>query len=350
MPIASFAEYQERVKNVKTPQEKSALVKDLLETDLDSLIQGVIAERLVDSGENIPEKILALKSKGMTSGGIQNYFKEMEGVEMSREQINRVMDRTRPEMEEWLKRPLARMYPIVFLDAMRFPVKDNGRTIKKCSYHMIGINTDGVKELLGIWIAETEGAKLWLAVLNELKSRGVEDILIACIDGLKGFPQAIEATYPNTTIQLCINHLTRSTSQYVRGKRKEEYYADLKEIYTAPTEEAGYAALQEMKKKWAEFAPFLERWEKEWGNLSAYFSYSPAVRRLIYTTNHVESLHSELRRVTNAVPVYPNDEYLKQTIWLAQRDITKKWVTPVLEWGEIIAQLSIQYPDRVLLY
>ena len=343
----TLAEYREKVRNIKTPDEKNRLVQELLNADLDALFE--TAESRSES-TSLPDKILALKSKGMTTGGIQAYLKEADGVNVSRKQVSIAMDEILPQMNDWLTRPLSRMYPIVFLDGMRFPVKDSGKTVSKCSYHMIGINPDGVKELLGFWISDSEGAKFWNQVLADIRNRGVEDILIACIDGLKGFPQAIEAVYPHTTVQLCINHLTRSTSQYVRGKRKEEYYADLKKIYNAPTEEAGYAELQQMKKTWSDFAPFLERWEKEWPRLSAYFSYSPAVRRLIYTTNHVESLHSELRRVTKAVPVFPNDEYLRQTLWLAQRDITRKWIAPISDWGEIVAQLSIQYPERVLLY
>lgn len=346
MQTLSNVEIQERLKTV---ENKSQFLKEILGTDFSAVMDEMIASR-VGSNEETEARILSLKGKGMTTGGIKAHLKEFDGLQISQGQIANAMENARIPMQDWSTRPLAKMYPIVFLDGMRFAVKDSGKTINKCSYHMIGINTDGVKELLGIWISDSEGAKFWGQVLNDIKNRGVEDILIACVDGLKGFPQAISATYPNTAVQLCINHMTRNSTRFLKGAHKEKMYADLKTIYTAPTEEAGLVALHEVQKNWPDFQPFLQRWEKEWAQIATFFSYSPAVRRLIYTTNHVESLHSEFRRVTNATTIFANDEHLRLTIWLAQRDITCRWVQPINDWGEIIAQLAIAYPERIDLF
>lgn len=340
---------KEKFKSLKTPAEQTAFMKELLGSSFDILLEAEVAERIGEK-PNATEKIQSLKSKGMTTGGIRSYMKEIEGVNVSREKISLAMEEGLPKMQEWLTRPLAKVYPIVFLDAMRCHIRENGKTVLRCSYHAIGINMDGEKELLGIWIADTEGAKLWQRVLTEMKNRGTDDVLIFCIDGLKGFSKAIETVFPKAVVQQCINHLVRNSSKFVTGKNKEKFCADLKDVYNAPTEEAGRQALEEMKAKWPDFVPFLKRWEKEWVEVAPFFSYTQPVRRLIYTTNPIESLHSIFRRALNARGVLPNEEAVIFTLWSEQLTIMRKWTgKPLKDWGTIIAQLSITFPDRNLL-
>ncbi len=311
-----------------------------------------LVDKVQTSNADVDAKIQSLKSRGLPPGEIEGHLKEVEGIEVSRRQVHQAMDQLIPDMQEWLNRPLERLYPIVFLDGMRVAVRDNGRTIKKCSYHMIGVNEDGQKELLGIWVADTEGAKFWSQVLTEVKNRGVEDILIACVDGLTGFPEAIEGVFPQTRVQLCINHLTRNTTKRIGGKNKERFYRDLKSIYTAPTEDAALDALQAVREKWgengAQFETCLKVWEEKWPDLSVFFGFTNEVRRMIYTTNYVESLHSQLRRKTRSTSWFSSDEKLRLALYAAQRDITRKWKdSPIKHWGEIYAQLTNMYPDRV---
>ena len=348
MEAFTFTDIQEKLKDLKSPEDQKGFLKELLGPSYELFVQNMESMPLTSKQADVKEKIQALKRKGMTTGGIRAYLKEAEGVELSREKISAASEEDIPRMHEWLTRPLSHTYPIVFLDGMHCSVKENGKTVTKCSYHALGINMDGEKELLGIWIADTEGAKFWGNVLLDLKNRGVEDILICCIDGLKGFSKAITDTFPKTTIQQCINHLVRGSSKYVTGKNKEKFCADLKEVYNSPTEEAGLVALEEMKKKWPDFEPFLRRWEKEWSELASFFSYPEPVRRLVYTTNPIESLHSEFRRVTKGIS--PNEEGLRFRLWDASRDITKKWSNkPISDWGTIIAHLSRIFDDRDLL-
>jgi len=340
---------KEKLKELKTPEEQSAFMKDLFGPSFDLLLDAQVAER-VGKQPSVTEKIQSLKSKGMTTGGIRAYIKETDGVNVSREKITAAMEEGLPKMQEWLTRPLAKIYPIVFLDAMRCHVKENGKTVLRSSYHAIGINMDGEKELLGIWVMNTEGAKFWANALLDLKNRGVKDILICCVDGLKGFSKAIESVFPQTVVQQCINHLVRNSSKFVAGKNKEKFCGDLQDVYNAPTEEAGQQALTDMKAKWPDFVPFLSRWEKEWKEIASIFSYAEPVRRLVYTTNPIESLHSIFRRALNARGVLPNEEALIFTLWNEQLFIMRKWAgKPIKDWGMIIAHLAIQFPDRDLL-
>ncbi len=340
---------KQKLKECKTSEEQNAFMKDLFGPSFDLLLDAEVADRL-GKQPSVTEKIQSLKNKGMTTGGIRAYIKETDGVHVSREKITAAMEEGLPKMQEWLTRPLAKIYPIVFLDAMRCHVRENGKTVLKCSYHAIGVNMDGEKELLGIWVADTEGAKFWLRVLTEIKNRGVEDVLIFCIDGLKGFSKAIDGVFSQAVVQQCINHLVRNSSKFVTGKSKEKFCADLKDVYNAPTEEAGRQALEEMKIKWPDFIPFLKRWEKEWTEVAPFFAYTQPVRRLIYTTNPIESLHSVFRRALNARGVLPNEEAVVFTLWNEQLVIMRKWAgKPIKEWGMIIAHLSIMFPDRALL-
>ncbi len=235
------------------------------------------------------------------------------------------------------------------LDGIHFHIKDGGRIVNKCAYTVLGINKDGMKELLGIWIGENEGAKFWMQVLTEIKNRGVEDVIVCCVDGLTGFSEAIKAVFPDAEVQQCVVHMIRNTVKYIPHKLKKNFCADLRTIYTAPTEEAGLSALEAVKEKWPEYGIHLKRWEDKWTELSTFFKYSEEVRTILYTTNSVESLHRQIRKVTKTTSVFPHDEALKKLLWLAGRDISKRWYQPIPLWGTIISQLAIMHPDRITL-
>jgi transposase-like protein len=236
----------------------------------------------------------------------------------------------------------------VYLDGIRFKVRDDGKVVDKCGYTVLGIDARGRKDLLGIWIGENEGSKFWMGVLNELRNRGVEDILIACVDGLKGFSEAIGAVFPDARVQRCVVHQVRASMRYVPSSAKYRFCADLKAIYNAPSADAGWEALQEMKGKWSRYAFSLEGWERNWPELSEFFQYSQPVRKLIYTTNGVESLHRQLRKATKTTSPFPHDDALVKLLWLAQRKIAKGWAqNAVPNWTEIASQLAIAFPGRL---
>jgi len=298
---------------------------------------------------DVEEKIVSMYAKGMTTRDIKSHMKDIYGINISSEMVSNITDKVIPLVKQWQERPLSSLYTIVYLDGVHFKVRDGGKIVSKCAYTVLGINKEGMKELLGIWIGENEGAKFWLAILNELKNRGVEDILIACIDGLKGFPEAIKAIYPETEIQECIVHQIRNTTKYIPHKDKKKFCQDLKKIYQAPKEEMGHKELQEMKNKWKQYVPYLESWEKKWTELSTFFAYPEEIRRIIYTTNTIESLNRQLRKVTKTTSVFPHNESLEKLLWLAQNDISKKWKTPLKNWGIILPQLAIFFPDKIKL-
>lgn len=297
----------------------------------------------------VEEKIVSMYAKGMTTRDINSHMYDIYGIDVSASMVSSITDKVVPLIQEWQSRPLEVLYPIMYLDGIHFKVRDSGKVINKCAYTVLGINKDGYKDLLGLWISENEGAKFWMSVLSEIKNRGVQDILIACIDGLSGFSEAIKAVFPKTKIQQCIIHQVRNTVKYIPHKYKKAFCSDLKKIYTAPDEKAGLKALDEIKEKWKQYEPYLKSWETKWSELSTFFVYPNEVRRLIYTTNAVESLHRQIRKVTKTTTIFPNDDALTKLLWLAQRDISKKWNMTLRDWGSVIAQLSIMFPDRIIL-
>lgn len=309
-----------------------------------------VAVRKYQTVDNaIEEKIISMYAKGMTTRDINAHMQDIYGVEVSSTMVSAITDKILPLVEEWQDRPLSELYVMVYLDGIHFKVRDNGRILTKCCYTVLGINEEGNKDLLGLWIGENEGAKFWMNVLNELKHRGVKDIIICCIDGLTGFSEAIAAVFPKVLIQRCIVHQVRATTKYIPWKDRKAFCRDLKRIYTAPTEESGFKALQAMKEAWPKYRLHLERWDRDWKELSTFYGYSKELRRLMYTTNPVESLHRQMRKVTKTTSVFPHDEALKKLLWLAHRDIAKKWTMAVRDWGTIISQLAIGFPDRVIL-
>ena len=297
---------------------------------------------------DIEEKIISMYAKGMTTSDIEAHIKDIYGLECSDTTISRITDKILPVVREWQSRPLEEIYAVVFMDAIHFHVRSEGQIIKKAVYIAIGINMDGIKEVLGMWVGENESAKFWLSVMNSLKNRGVEDILIACVDGLTGFTNAIEAVYPDTEIQQCIIHQIRNTTKFVSYKDIKALMADLKKVYAAVDEQTALAELDSFDEKWGSKYPKIAiSWRSNWANLSTYFKYPEAVRTLIYTTNTIEGFNRQLRKVTKNKSVFPTDDSLLKMLYLAMIDITKKWTGRRQDWGTIHAQLSIYFNDRM---
>ena len=297
---------------------------------------------------DIEEKILSMYAKGMTTGDIETHIQDMYGLECSDTTISRITDKILPVVKEWQSRPLEEVYAVVFMDAIHFHVRSEGHIVKKAVYIAIGINMEGMKEVLGMWVGENESSKFWLTVMNGLKNRGVEDILIACVDGLTGFPAAIEAAYPKTEIQQCIIHQIRNSTKFVSYKDIKELMSDLKRVYTAVDEPTASSELDKFDEKWSSKYPKIAiSWRSNWANLSTYFKYPQEVRTLIYTTNAIEGFNRQLRKVTKNKGVFPTDDSLIKMLYLAMMDITKKWTGKRREWGQIHSQLEIYFADRL---
>lgn len=308
--------------------------------------------QLVKKGERqlggFDERIVSLYAKGMSTRDIQSHFLEVYGVEVSASFISQVTQAVLEEVSAWQQRPLERVYPIVYLDALVVRSRAAGTVQNRAVYLALGINCQGEKELLGLWMAEHEGAKFWLLVLNELNNRGVQDIFIACVDGLKGFPEAIAAVYPQTQVQRCIVHQVRHSLRYVSLKQRPEIAADLKRIYSAPTRQAGEQALDAFAKKWDSQHPTISRaWYHNWNTLSAFYDYPPEIRKIIYTTNAIESLNASLRKVTKTRRSFPTDEAAIKVLYLAIHQLSKKWYRPIANWNQAMTQFIILLGERV---
>lgn len=298
--------------------------------------------------QDIEEKILSMYAKGMTTRDIETHIQDIYGIEVSDTTISRITDKILPIAKEWQQRPLEAVYAVVFLDAIHYHVRSEGQIVKKAVYIALGINLDGKKDVLGMWVGENESAKYWTTVLNGLKNRGVEDIFIACTDNLTGFSAAIGAVFPKTEIQNCIIHQLRNSSKYVSYKDIKELMADLRSVYAAVDEPAALDALDAFSTKWETKYPKISRsWRENWANLSTYFKYPQEVRRLIYTTNSIEGLNRQLRKVTKTRSVFPTDDSLFKMLYLAMVDITKKWTGRQRDWSKIHAQLSIYFAERM---
>ena len=298
--------------------------------------------------QEVEEKILSMYAKGMTTGDIETHIKDIYGLDVSDTTVSRITDKILPVAKEWQQRPLESIYAIVFLDAIHYHVRSEGQIVKKAVYIAIGIDLDGKKDVLGMWVGENESAKFWATVLNGLRNRGVEDIFIACTDNLNGFSDAIAAVYPKTDIQNCIIHQLRNSSKYVSYKDLKALMADLKAVYTAPDEASALAALELFSGKWDKKYPKISQsWQSNWANLSTYFKFPAELRKLIYTTNAIEGFNRQLRKVTKSKSVFPTDDSLFKMLYLAMIDITKKWTGRRQDWSQIHAQLSVFYADRM---
>lgn len=297
---------------------------------------------------HMDEKIISLYSRGMSTRDIQDQLVELYGTEVSATLISNVTNEVIEEVKAWQSRPLDKVYPIVYLDALVIKIRQDKRVINKAFYLALGVNLDGQKELLGIWVSQNEGAKFWLNVLTELKNRGVEDILITCVDGLTGFPEAIQTVYPETQVQLCIVHMVRNSLRYVSWKKRKEVAGDLKLIYTAKTVEEAEIALTNFSEKWdKEFPSISKSWLNHWENITPFFEYPAEIRKVIYTTNAIESLNMSIRKVIKNKRVFPSDEAALKQLYLALKNISKKWTMPIRDWGAAMNQFIIRFEDRL---
>lgn len=297
------------------------------------------------------DQILALYAKGLSTRDIVEAFKEMYDADVSAQLVSKVTERVLDQVIEWQNRPLDALYPIVYLDCIVLKIRHNKRVINKSMYLALGINLDGHKELLGLWLAETEGAKFWLSVLTELKTRGLQDILIACVDGLKGFPEAIAAEYPQAKIQLCIVHRVRNSLKYVSWKDYKAVTADLKRIYQSATEEEARQELDRFAATWdAQYPKIAQSWRGHWDNLITLFEYPPDIRKAIYTTNAIESLNSVIRKATKRRKLFPSDESAMKVVYLAIQDAAKKWTMPIHNWKAAMNRFIIEFGDRISVH
>ena len=300
---------------------------------------------------SMDDKILSLYAKGMTTREIVATFKEMYGADVSPTLISKVTDAVIEQVIEWQSRPLDAVYPIVYLDCIVVKIRQDKQVINKAIYLALGVTMEGQKELLGLWLSENEGAKFWLGVLTELQNRGVRDILIACVDGLKGFPDAIAAVYPHTQVQLCVVHMVRNSVKYVPWKDYKAVTSDLKRIYQSVTEEEALLALEQLGERWDDKYPQISRcWQTHWANLRTLFQYPEDIRRAIYTTNAIESLNSVIRQAIKKRKLFPTDDSAKKVIYLAIRDAAKKWTMPIRNWRAALNHFMIVFDERLSDY
>lgn len=298
--------------------------------------------------DEIEHKIISLYGLGMSYRDITSHIKEIYGIEISTGTLTAVTDRILQSVKQWQARPLERVYPIVWLDAIHYKVRQEGKVKTKAVYTILGINLEGHKEVLGLYLSESEGATFWLQVLSDLSNRGIKDILIVCVDGLKGFPEAIESIYPKAEVQRCVVHQIRHTLKYISYKDKKEFMDDLKGVYKADTKEAGELALEALEDKWGDkYSIVIKSWSRNWEHLSVYFKYPEKIRRAIYTTNIIESVHSQFRRLTKTKGAFPNEESLLKLLYIGIQNASKKWTMPIQNWALTLSQLAIFFEGRL---
>lgn len=331
----------------KTVHSTNGDIKLNIPIDRNGEFEPIIVEKGSKDISNIEEKIIRMYARGISNREIYNQMQELYGVKISPDMVTAITDKIIPNIKEWQKRPLDDVYPVVFVDATYFYVRNEGAVGKKAVYVILGINSQGYKDILGFYVGESESAKYWLNILNELKSRGLKDILILCADGLKGLPEAISTAYPNTEFQRCIVHMIRNTMAYVSYKDRKELATDLKTIYKASTAEEGYANLIELKEKWIKRNINLDNWVNNWDNVSTFFKYGPELRKIIYTTNSIESLNNSYKRINKGRPTFPSIQSLEKSVYLATEIITEKWTQPYRNWGVIINELRIFFDGRI---
>ena len=316
--------------------------------DRQSTFEPKIVQKRQKDISAIDDKIISMYAKGMTTRQISDTIEDIYGFEVSEGMVSDITDKLLPEIENWQNRPLSAVYPVIFIDAVHFSVRDDVIIRKLAAYIVLGINDEGKKEVLAIEVGENESSKYWLSVLNCLKNRGVQDILVLCADGLSGIKEAITAAYPSTEYQRCIVHQVRNTLKYVADKDKKEFASDLKTIYTAPDEKTGLKQLETVTKKWEVHYPnAMKRWSDNWDVITPIFKFSSEVRKVIYTTNSIESLNSSYRRLNRQRSVFPSSQALLKALYLATFEATKKWTMPLRNWGKVYGELSIMYPGRL---
>ena len=296
----------------------------------------------------LDKKIISLYAKGMTTSDIQAEIEDLYGITISPSMVSKITDKVIATATEWQNRMLDKIYPIVYLDAMYFKVRSNGKIVNKAVYICLGYTMEGYKDILGLWVDEAEGAKFWLGICNDLKNRGVREILIACMDGLKGLPQAIQTVFPSANIQTCIVHQIRNSIKYIASKDKKSFMKDLKEVYKAATEELALAQLDKLKETWGNsYGMVIDSWYNNWNNLSTFFDFSPRIRKMIYTTNALEGFNRQVRKYTKSRTIFPTDESLNKCVYLATMEIMEKWTQPVPNWGATLAELTLFFTEEL---
>jgi putative transposase len=335
----------------KTLRGKRGQIEIEVPRDRNAEFEPQIVKKNQTRFDGLDEKIISLYARGMTQSEIKGHLEEIYGVEVSSSLISNVTDAVLDEVRAWQSRPLDAVYPILYLDALKVKVKNQGRVINKSIYLAFGVNMQGMKEVLGIWAAETEGAKFWMQVITELKNRGVSDIFIACVDGLKGFPEAIEAIYPETQVQICLVHLVRHSLCYVSHRDRKDVANDLKLIYQAASLEEAEYQLNQFDEKWNSTYPIIiKSWRSNWIRVIPMFAFSPEIRRAVYTTNTIESLNMTLRKIIKNRSLFPNDEAVFKLMYLSLKNISKKWTMPIHNWNAAMNQFAILFENRLSNY
>lgn len=338
-------------KTKKTLRNDNGEIELTVPRDRNSDFDPIIVKKYERTIGPIEDKIISMYAKGMTTRDIQSHVEEMYGLDISPVLISDITNKIVEKAIQWQSRILEPLYAIIYFDAIFYKIREEGRIKSKAAYTCLGIDLDGKKDLLGLWVSETEGANLWHGVVTELRNRGVQDILIACVDGLKGFPEAINSVFPQTEVQQCVIHLIRNTLKYISYKDSREFMTDLKKVYKAPTEESALQALEMVEAKWGKKYPLaLKSWRANWANISVFFKYPEEIRKIIYTTNIVENVHRQFRKVTKNRSVFPNDDSLKKMLYLAYRDLYKKWTMPVRDWSFSLSQFAFIFEERITKY
>lgn len=354
------AELEQHLQDEEQPNRKNGYSKKTIHSSVGSFEldtprdrTGSFEPKLVKKNQTkltdeIDRKILSMFSLGMSYRDIRGHVEDMYGIDVSEATITGVTDRLIPELKEWQQRPLDALYPFVWLDAIHYKIKEDGRYVSKAIYTILGLNVHGKKELLGLYVSESEGANYWLSVLTDLYNRGVEDILIACVDGLTGFPEAIATIYPETEVQQCIIHQIRNSMKYVASKHQKEFMADLKPVYRAVSKDAAEMELDRLESKWGQHYPIVLRsWRNKWVNLSVYFKYPDYVRKAIYTTNAIEAVHRQFRKLTKTKGGFPNENSLLKLLYAGILNAQSKWTMPIQNWNMTLSQLAIHFEGRL---
>lgn len=362
LEAALAAEMEEHLKESEDDNRKNGKVSKTIKTgdgqfelttnrDRNSSFEPqIIKKRETVLADSLQERIIGMYGLGMSLRDISAHIKEMYDVEISHDTLSGITDRIIPAIREWQSRPLEEVYPIVWMDAIHYKVRDEGKVKSRAVYNILAINTEGKKELLGIYISENEGANFWLSVLTDLQNRGLKDLLIVCIDGLKGFEEAIASIYPGAEIQSCIVHQIRNSMKYVASKEQKQFMKELKRVYQADTKLEAEMNLKTLAANWSKKYPVvINSWQDNWHKLSTYFKYTADIRRLIYTTNTIEGFHRQVRKVTKTKGAFPNDDALLKLVYLAYKNASKKWTMPLQNWSLTISQLAIHFEGRLNL-
>ena len=348
-PIGKNTGNSRNGKTYKTLKNDNGEIELTVPRDRNGTFDPIIVKKYERTLGPIEDKIISMYAKGMTTRDIQSHVQEFYGLDVSASLVSQITDKIIDLAKQWHNRPLEPVYPIVFFDAIHYKVTNEGKVTNKAAYTCLALDITGRKDLLGLWISEAEGANFWLGVLTELRNRGVNDILIACVDGLKGFPEAINTVFPGTEVQLCIIHLIRNTLRYIASKDQKSFMKELRQVYSAPTEEAALIAFDKLEENWGKkYSLSIRTWRQNWAHASTFFKYPDEIRKIIYTTNAVEAVHRQFRKVTKSKSIFPNDDALKKMLYLAYRDISKKWtIMPVQNWAVALSHLSIIFEQRI---